>query len=60
MAFSRTARKALRRNRQQPGGDLVAILREGERAALAGLPASACPYPAGSEDADIWTEGHAE
>lgn len=52
----KAARKALRKSRQQAGGSYVEILREGEKAAKAGLPLSANPYK--GEDAEIWAEGY--
>ena len=54
--FTRKARQALRKARQQPGGDYVALLIEGEKAFRKGLTLADNPYRSG-DDAEIWQEG---
>jgi len=59
MAFSRTARKALREGRKgcASADSYLGLLQAGGRAYRAGLAIEANPYPASTEDAEVWAEG---
>lgn len=60
MAFTHKARKALRDKRAGKVSDYVTLLIEGERAARAGRPIEANPYPEGTEEHASWTEGYTD
>lgn len=58
MAFSRKALKARAAVRKQGAGwGYRAILRQGELAYFGGKTESDNPYPADSEDSEIWLDG---
>jgi hypothetical protein len=60
MAFTRTARKALRTSRQSKQSWNTARVDEGEKAREAGLTTADCPHATGSDDADEWLFGFNE
>lgn len=57
MAFTKTARKALRVSRQSKQSWNTTLVEQGEKAREGGLTKADCPYEAGSDDADEWLFG---